>query len=92
MISNWAKHWKISFNPDATKPAIEILFSLARKMPTSVFNGVEVKRISEHKLLDLVFHPKLNFAAHFKEKASNAKKGIGLIKNLKIKSTNKFIR
>ena len=47
------------------------------------FNGVEVKRVSEHKHLGLVFDPKLNFAAHFKEKAANARKGIGLIKHIR---------
>ena len=76
----------MSFNPDPTKPAEEILFSHKRKSqthPPLFFNGVEVKRVSEHKHLGLIFDPKLNFAAHFKEKASNAKKGIGLIKHLR---------
>ena len=27
VISNWAKQWKMSFNPDPTKPAEKILFS-----------------------------------------------------------------
>ena len=80
IISNWAKQWKMSFNPDPTKPAEEILFSQKRQPqthPPLFFNGVEVKRVSEHKHLGLIFDPKLNFAAHFKEKASNARKGKG---------------
>ena len=45
--------------------------------------GVEVKRVTEHKHLGLVFDPLLNFATHFKEKIAKARKGIGLIKHLR---------
>ena len=86
VISNWAKQWKMSFNPDPTKPANEILFSHKRKPvvhPPLYFNGVEVKRVTEHKHLGLVLDPLLNFAAHFKEKIAKARKGIGLIKHLR---------
>ena len=86
VINNWAKQWKMSFNPDPTKPAEEILFSHKRKPvvhPPLYFNGVEVKRVTEHKHLGLVLDPLLNFAAHFKEKISKARKGIGLIKLLR---------
>ena len=40
VINNWAKQWKMSFNPDPTKPAEEILFSHKRKHvvhPPSIF-------------------------------------------------------
>ena len=86
VISSWAKQWKMSFNPDPTKPAEEILFSQKRKPvshPPLFFNGIEVKRVTEHKHLGLILDPKLNFAAHFKEKSAKAKKGIGLIKYLR---------
>ena len=86
VINDWAKQWKMSFNPDPTKPAEEILFSHKRKPrthPPLFFNGVEVKRVTEHKHLGLIFDPLLNFAAHFKEKMAKARKGIGLIKHLR---------
>ena len=86
VISNWAKQWKMSFNPDPTKPAEEIVFSHKKRPnlhPPLFFNGIEVKRVKEHKHLGLIFDPKLNFAAHFKEKMSKARKGIGLIKRLR---------
>ena len=76
----------MSFNPDPTKPAEEILFShkrLPQKHPPLFFNGIEVKRVNEHKHLGLILDPKLNFAAYFKEKISKAKQGIGLIKHLR---------
>ena len=86
VINNWAKLWKMSFNPDPTKPAEEILFSHKRKPvvhPPLFFNGIEVKRVNEHKHLGLILDPLLNFAAHFKEKVAKARKGIGLIKHLR---------
>ena len=86
VISNWATQWKMSFNPDPTKPAEEILFSHKRRPPTHpplFFNNIEVKKVNEHKHLGLIFDPKLNFAAHFKEKLAKARKGIGLIKHLR---------
>ena len=76
----------MSFNPAPTKPAEEILFSQKRipqKHPPIYFNGIEVKRVSDHKHLGFTFDPKLNCAAHFKEKSAKARKGIGMIKQLR---------
>ena len=76
----------MSFNPDPTKPAEEIVFSQKfseTNHPPLYFNGIEVKRVSEHKHLGLTLDPKLNFAAHLREKSATAKKGIGLIKLLR---------
>ena len=86
VINQWANQWKMSFNPDPTKPAEEILFSQKRSSPVHpplFFNGVEVKRVVEHKHLGLILDPKLNFAAHINEKSANARKGIGMIKHLR---------
>ena len=85
IINKWATQWKMSFNPDPTKPAEEILFSRKRHPvthPPLFFNGIEVKRVNEHKHLGLILDPLLNFACHFKEKIANARKGIGIIKHL----------
>ena len=74
------------FNPDPAKPAEEILFSHKLSKihhPPLLFNGIEVKRVSEHKHLGLILDPRLNFAAHLKEKIAIAKKGIGLIRHLR---------
>ena len=66
----------MSFNPYLTKPAEEILFLHKRQPqthPSLFFNGVDVKMVSEHEQIGLIFDPKLNFTAHFKEQASNGK-------------------
>ena len=83
IISNWAWLWKMSFNPDPTKPAEEIVFSHKRLKPL-FFNGVEVKRVNDHTHLGLTLDSKLNFMAHIKEKSSKARQGIGLIKHLRV--------
>ena len=75
----------MSFNPDPTKPAEEILFSHKKSKPYHPplkFNNIVVKRVSEHKHLGLIFDPKLSFLNHINEKVSIARKGIGIIKHL----------
>ena len=84
-ISQWAHQWKMSFNPDPTKQAEEILFShklASPNHPPIYFNGIEVKRVSDHKHLGLTLDSKLSFVKHINEKISLARKGIGIIKHL----------
>ena len=85
LIAQWAFQWKMSFNPDPTKPAEEIVFS--RKLnshdhPPLYFNNSMVKRVNEHKHLGLTLDSKLTFANHITEKISKARKGVGVIKYL----------
>ena len=85
LINKWAYQWKMSFNPDPSKPAEEILFSCKRKKtdhPPIFFNNLEVKRVNDHKHLGLILDSKLSFAKHISEKVSTARKGIGVIKDL----------
>ena len=85
LISKWAHQWKMSFNPDPTKQAEEIIFSYKRKSPDHppiYFNNIEVKRVSDHKHLGLVLDSKLLFTKHINDKISIARKGIGVIKHL----------
>ena len=49
-VTNWAYQWKMVFNPDITKQAIEIIFSVKKKKPAHpelFFNSVPVFR-EEH--------------------------------------------
>ena len=62
-FSNWAWAWKMSFNPDPTKPAEEILFShksIKPYHPPLFINGLEVKRVNEHTHLGLILDSKLS--------------------------------
>ena len=83
LISRWATQWKMSFNPDPTKPAEEIIFSHRRHPvdhPPIYFNNVKVKQVKEHKHLGLILDSKLTFESHVNEKLAKARKGIGIIK------------
>ena len=85
LINKWAHQWKMSFNPDPSKQAVEILFTQKQKRPVHpplYFNGIEIKSVSDHKHLGLTLDPKLSFAKHISEKISTARKGIGMIKHL----------
>ena len=56
LISRWSLQWKMSFNPDPTKSAEEIIFSHKRTRPVHpplFFNNIEVKQVNDHKHLGL---------------------------------------
>ena len=60
LIYQWARQWKMRFNPDPTKTAEEILFSVKRNSPHHppiFYKGTEVKRVLTHKHLGLIFDP-----------------------------------
>ena len=83
LIGQWAHQWKMSFNPDPNKQAIELLFS--RKInspnhPSLYFNNQEVCRATDHKHLGLILETKLTFTKHITQNISIARKGIGIIK------------
>ena len=85
LIKDWASQWKMSFNPDANKQAIELIFSQKKQKtvhPPIMFNDIQVKSVNSHKHLGLVLDTKLSFQYHINEKVSLARKGIGVIKFL----------
>jgi len=64
-ISTWAHQWKLSFNPDINKQAVEVLFSHKIKKsvhPPIFFNDAEVIRVNEHKHLGLILDSKLSLS------------------------------
>ena len=84
-VTQWAFQWKMKFNPDITKQAIEVIFSHKRKPPVHpalVFNNIPVKRELDTKHLGLILDNKLDFRKHIAEKIKTANKGIGLLKFL----------
>ena len=85
-ISKWAYQWKMSFNPDITKLALEVIFSRKSKKidhPTVYFNHAPVAHTNCHKHLGMYYDKKLNVLRHIKEKTSKANRGIGVIGKLR---------
>ena len=78
-MNEWALQWKMSFIPDPTKQAQEIIFSRKtsqRNHPGFKFdnNIVNITTICKH--LGMVFHSKLSFDDHCQKKK---KKNVGLL-------------
>ena len=85
IIQNWAFQWKMSFNPDPTKQAKEVIFSAKRQKqqhPPLIFNDHQIVADSSHKHLGLILDEKLTFAEHVKEAILKAKRSIGIIRFL----------
>ena len=83
LISDWAYQWKMAFNHDPNKQAVELVFS-QKKMgqihPHIYFDNVEVKKSRNHQHLGLVLDSKLAFVTQINQKIITAKKGIRIIK------------
>ena len=85
VISNWAHQWKMQFNPDTNKQAVQVIFSQKKEAiahPPVFFNGSEVVVKTEHKHLGMILDSKLSFQSHVREAIIKARKGIGIIRFL----------
>ena len=85
-ITRWAHRWKMIFNPDISKQAVEIVFSNKRIKPVViplVFNGIDVKSVNDTKHIGLILDSKLNFKSHLEKKLSKSRSGLGLMRQLK---------
>ena len=81
LIRQWAHDWRMSFNPDLQKQAVEIIFSRKRNKidhPGILFNN----KVEEHKHLGLVLDSKLSVSAHIKAAITKSRRGIGLLRYL----------
>ena len=84
-ISSWGYQWKMVFNPDITKQAVEVIFSVKKKKPLHPdlnFNGIPVARENSTKHLGAHLDSKLNFSKHITEAVRKATKGLSLLKYL----------
>ena len=73
----------MSFNPDRTKLAQEIIFSRkknAATYPPLFFNNSEIKLSSNQKHLRLTLDSKLSFNEHINDKIHQANKCVGLLR------------
>jgi len=83
IINKWAHQWKMAFNPDPSKQAVEVLFSQKKKKvyhPPLYFNDTIVIRADSHKHLGLILDSKLSFINHVNEKIKATTKAIGILR------------
>ena len=84
-ISDWAFQWKMSFNPDPSKQAQEVIFSRKLKNvshPPLVFNNANVSSCKSQKHLGVLLDSKLTFQEHCKTVLSIINGIIGLLRKL----------
>ena len=75
----------MSFNPDRSKQAEEVIFSRKASIqshPVLTFDNNPVIKTTQHKHLGLILDEKLNFKEHLKEKMSKTYKGIAALRKL----------
>ena len=85
IVTGWGHQWKMVFNPDITKQAIDVIFSVKNKKavhPDLTMSGVPVARHDHTKHLGLYLDNALNFSNYVKEAILVALKGISLLKYL----------
>ena len=81
-IADWAHQWKMRFNPNVRKQAVEVIFWQQRckpQHPAMSFNTVPVKRDREAHHSGVILDDKLNFRRHISDKIKVANKGLGLL-------------
>ena len=84
-INKWAFQWKMSFNPDPTKQAQEVIFSRKTKKsshPPLVFNNANVCHTASQKHLGIILDSQLMFETHLKTVTTKINKTIGLLRKL----------
>ena len=82
LIRKWAHDWRMSFNPDTRKQAVEVIFSQKNKAvdhPVIVFHNAPVKVVDERKHLGKFIDSKLSFSTSIKEVISKTRRGIGML-------------
>ena len=84
-INKWAFQWKMSFNPDPSKQAQEIIFSRKTKKichPSLRFNNSIVSQSPYQKHLGIFLDARLTFEEHLKVTFTKVNKTIGVLRKL----------
>jgi len=69
LIRKWAHDWRMTFNPDPQKQAVELIFSRRKIVvdhPNISFNNTPVAKVKEHKHLGFILDSNLSFSSHIK--------------------------
>ena len=94
MIHNWAFQWKMNFNSDPTKQALEVIFSRKTTKlphPPLVFNNTNVTQLIYQKHLGIILDSKLTFESHINMVTTKINKTIGLLLKLQNLSRRTFL-
>ena len=85
-VNDWAFQWKVSFNPDRSKQAEEVIFSWISKRsthPPLVFNNNNVSQTYSQKHLGVILDFKLTFEEHLNNVLAKVNKAVGLLRKFR---------
>ena len=85
LLNYWACQWKMSFNPDPSKKAQEVIFSRKSKRsthPPLVFNNNNVSQTFSQKHLVVILDFKLTFEEHLNNVLAKVNKAVDLSRKL----------
>ena len=80
-IALWAHDWRMSFNPDPRKQAVELVFTKKRvktNHPVILVNASPVLTVYQHKHLGIILDSKLSFSAHIQAAINKSRRAIGV--------------
>ena len=81
-LSHWAQQWKMSFNPDCSKQAREVIFRRKDSRPSFNFHESIVYQITSQKHLGIILENCLTFEEHLRLVFSKINRTIGLLRKL----------
>ena len=84
-IQDWAYRWKMSFNPDPSKQAQEVIFSSKRIQdhhPPLSLNDYQINVLNSQKHLGLILDEKVTLSEHVRAAIVKARKRIGIVRFL----------
>ena len=83
LISNWAKKWKVSFNPGKSKDVIFSENKVLFNSPPLIFNNSFVERVHEHKHLGIFLSSTLSWARQIHETCLKANRKLAVLRSVK---------
>ena len=82
-VREWAFHWKMSFNPETSKHAQEVIFTRKRQKKDYsplYFNDSFVKETCTQQYLGMLLDFRLDFKEHWKSLLKKVKKTVSLLR------------
>ena len=84
-VSNWTFQWKMSFNPDSSKQAQDVIFSQKLKKvphPPLVFNNTNVSQWKSQNHFGIILDSKLTFEEPYKTVLNKTNRTTGFLGKL----------
>ena len=82
LVTEWARRWLVNFNPNKTE-AMLFTYLQGQEYPILIFDGVNIKFVSQHKHLGLTLSENMKWKSHIDSILTSASRMIGIMRKLK---------